>query len=449
MNPRSYDHDLDINICTSCSQSSVLSCYARCGPILIVRSKADGMAGVPKKPDWKGEDEKEGPTTSSGVARVSNKPDWKGEESNKPDWKGEDEKQDPTKPCGMTEVPNKPDWMGKMGPNLMNAKVGEVIWPGTHDSGANCQLFDFNKVVDDQLLRYLATYILKCSGRNMKQFASDWSRAQSLTIRQQLDHGVRYIDLRVSKYAQDQQYYTVHTFCGPPLEDALNDLLGFVSEHKGECLLVQVAPISGVDLIELHAMFERKLGGFLLKRESASSQVSPMSFTLSHLMEKGRIVVLYKYPAPSPTPALRGCMEDTLCFWDSVYIHAPFVASLDPTVKERFQLENFTKFFSKYQNQVAVSDQIFHFMYALTPSLGEIVRSAPIARRFIPAKDVIKMQGLQDCALIMNPRLGPFLEGIETLVRSSDIGMIVSVDYVQDSDLLELVLSFNKYKFGT
>lgn len=357
-----------------------------------------------------------------------------------------DEEEGPTTSCGTVEAKNRPDWMGDMGPKLRTAKVGEVVWPGTHDSGANCELFDFSKVVHDHWLRYIGTHLLRCSGRSFKQFASDWSQAQALSIQQQLEHGVRYIDLRVSKCMQDDDYYIVHTFCGPPLMDVLSEIHSFVSDHKGECLLVEVTPIYGVDHIELHTLFERKLGGFLLKRERESYQISPMSLTLSHLMEKGRIVVLYKFPT------MYGYTENTLCFWESRCIHAPFVMTLDPSVKEGYQLENFTNFSSKY-HQVASKKHrsLFHFMYSLTPTLGQILKSAPISRYFVSGEHTTNLRSLQECAQTMNPKLRKFVERIKRHVeaeQSSDIGMIVSVDFVEESDLVDQVLSLNDRKFG-
>lgn len=354
-----------------------------------------------------------------------------------------DEEEPPTTSCATAAVRNRPDWMREMGPKLMNAKVGEVVWPGTHDSGANCELFDFNKVVHDHWLRYIGTHLLNCLGHGFRRFASDWSRAQTLSIRQQLEHGVRYIDLRVSKCVQDNEYYIVHTFCGPLLRNVLSEIKGFLSEHEGECLLLEVTPVYGVDHIELHTLFEGKLGHLLLKRDRGSYQISPISLTLSHLVQKGRILLLYKFPV------LYGYMESTLCFWESRCIHAPFVMTLDPSVKEGYQLENFTNFTSKYHQSASKKHKcLFHFMYALTPTLSEILKSAPISKYFVSGDN---LGSLEECAQTMNPKLSKFVERIKRHAdaeQSSDVGMIVSVDFVEESELVEHILSFNGHKFG-
>ncbi len=347
--------------------------------------------------------------------------------------------------CGTEEVRTNPDWMREMGAKLMNAKIGEVIWPGTHDSGAHCEQFDFSKVVHNHWIRFMGTYLIRCLGQNVKQFASDWGKAQSFNIRQQLKHGVRYLDLRVSKCQQDNSYYIVHSFCGPLLKDVLKEIQDFLSEHRGEYLLVEVIPVCNVDHIELHGMIQRHLGEFLLKRERESYQISPLSLTLSHLAEKGRLVLFYK------VPAMFGYMDNIPCFWDSRSIHAPFVQSLNPSVKESFQLEKFTSFSESYHKPADRKHKhLFHFTYALTPTLGEILKSAEVFKYLVSPESRNKLRSLQECAQTINPRMGRFVERIKqhsASEQSQDMGLIISVDYVEESDLIKLVLSLNQSRF--
>ena len=324
-----------------------------------------------------------------------------------------------------------PDWMGELGPKLASAKVGEVVWPGTHDSGAFCKEFDFTKVVNNHWQQYIGTHVLNCLGHGPKNFASGWSKTQSLSIQEQLEHGIRYIDLRISKCLGDSCYYIVHSFCGPSLNDILEEIVGFFSKHENECLLLQVDPVTEVDHIELHSIFERNLGNFLLKRQPGPGQhFSPISLTISHLIEKGRIIILYNFPT------LYGYMDDVLCFWDSRCIYAPFITSLDPTTKEDFQLKKFTAFPSKDE-----CNFIFHFMYALTPTFSGILKSY---------LGYAGPNSLQDCAHIFNPKLPEFIKRIKCHIESEqcyDIGMIISNDFVDESDLMLQVLSMNKSKF--
>ncbi len=346
--------------------------------------------------------------------------------------------------CG-TEVNtmDKPDWMKEMGPRFANAKVGEIVWPGTHDSGAYCEEFDFTRVVHPHWSRYVGTHLLNCFCRSVKQFVCDWSRAQALSVGQQLKHGVRYIDLRISKCTKDGNHYIVHTFCGPELDEVLQDIADFLSEHDRECVLIEVDPVSEIDHVELHDIFERKLDNYLLRREHGSRLVSPITLTLSHLIEKGRVVVLYRLPA------LYGFMNRVLCFWDFRCLHAPFVMSINPQTKESYQLEEFTKFSSlSHGVHEKKHNYIFHFMYALTPSLGDIVKSSSIVKYF--SDDEGDPANLQGCAQILNPNLPKFMSRIKDHIESEqchDMGMIISVDFVEESQLLSQVIDLNTHKF--
>lgn len=346
--------------------------------------------------------------------------------------------------CGTFKSTDMPNWMAEMGPRFLNAKIGEVFWPGTHDSGAYCQDFDYNKVVHHEWARSAATHILNCMGPRVRKVASEWTRTQTMSVRQQLEHGVRYIDLRVARCVKDDCYYIVHSFCGPCLEDVLGEIAEFAGNHEKECILLEVDPVSEVDHVELHTMFERKLGRLLLRRESSSGCFSPISLTMSHLIEKGRIVVLYKIPT------LCGFIDSVLSFWESRFIHAPFVMSLDPTVKEEHQLEKFLHFSSNYHDDARKKHQnLFHFMYALTPTLTDILTGLIVPVFTQRASD--KPGNLEECAQRINPRLTQFIEKVKGHIKDAkcwDMGMILSVDFVDDSRLMQHIVSLNNSKFN-
>ena len=323
-------------------------------------------------------------------------------------------------------------WMSGI-PGLHGARVGQVIWPGTHDSGAFCEHFDYMKVVSGDRLRRYGTHLLNYSWQGARDFVSKWTQTQSLTVYEQLMHGVRYLDLRVSKCPSDGGYYIVHSFCGPSLEQVLDQIHHFATQYEKEVILVEVVPCSFVDHMELHTLFGQKLGDLLLKREPHSPPSSPVSLPLSHLMNNGRILLLYSC----------SCMADAspaYFFWDRRCLHAPFIESLDPDAKERFQLEHFERFCTDFESQRHT--RMFHFMYALTPRLSEIFGSL-FRQQHCPGT-------LQECAHRINPRLRQFTEKIVGKRREIDsMGVVISVDYVQESDLVQLVVETNQRQFGS
>lgn len=333
--------------------------------------------------------------------------------------------------CGSEEDETRhSDWMSEI-PGLYGARVGQVMWPGTHDSGAFCDHFDYTRVVSGDRLRRYGTHLLNYSWQGARDYVSKWTQTQSLTVYEQLMHGVRYLDLRVSKCLSDGGYFIVHSFCGPSLEQVLDQIHCFAIKHEKEVILVEVVPCSFVDHMELHTLIGQKLGDLLLKREPCSPLSSPVSLPLSHLMNNGRIILFY---SSSHT-------ADANFFWDRRCLYAPFIESLDPDAKEQFQLEHFEQFCAHFESQRHT--KMFHFMYALTPRLSEIVGS--LFRHHCPAT-------LQECALRINPRLRQFTERIVGKWKenvSMDMGVVISVDYVQESDLVPLVVELNQRKFGS
>lgn len=46
-------------------------------------------------------------------------------------------------------------------------------------------------------------------------------KAQNLSIKEQLEARIRYLDLQLLKNPETQTYWTVHALCGEPLEQIL------------------------------------------------------------------------------------------------------------------------------------------------------------------------------------------------------------------------------------
>ena len=262
----------------------------------------------------------------------------------------------------------------------------------------------------------------------VRRFISCWAQTQRLSVKEQLDHGVRFLDFRVSKCPTDGQYYIVHSFCGPALVDVLRQVSEFANRNAKEIILIEVVPCSFVDHCELHELFERHLAGLLLRRDKSSAIMSPITLELSHLLEVGRVVLLYK-----PSNFSSAAVGDCLSFWDGSCVHAPFLETLDPQEKESFQLEQFEHFDSTSHTRVLKHTQLFHFMYSLTPKLKEIVLS--LCGRGRPVS-------LEGCADMLNPRLQRFLDEITQNQKVQ--GMIVSVDYVDKSQLVQMILDINQ-----
>ena len=134
------------------------------------------------------------------------------------------------------------DWMGLLEGSKRRRPITRLVIPGTHDSGAYA---------------YAKTPMV---------------RAQSLSIRQQLDAGVRALDLRVGVAYFSTTYWLFH---GPvnldvSVESAITDVVDFLTDNPTETVIIMLKQETGKDDISaaINGMVNRVLGAMLLRRDN-------------------------------------------------------------------------------------------------------------------------------------------------------------------------------------
>lgn len=117
-------------------------------------------------------------------------------------------------------------------PNFKDKKISDIAMLGSHDA-----------------LSYKINYFSKMDKNSNDTFANILNvigkgalvrntQAQGHSIYQQLNQGVRYIDLRVTDC--DNTFYTSHNLISHSLKDSILDILKFLSENDGEVLLLHL-----------------------------------------------------------------------------------------------------------------------------------------------------------------------------------------------------------------
>jgi hypothetical protein len=91
-----------------------------------------------------------------------------------------------------------------------------------------------------------------------KRDAVLWSRAQKVTIVEQLQCGVRYLDLRIilrpdSNPSSPDSLWTCHGLYGSPLREALSEIQSFLAEHPREVILIDCAEFHEAGLCDKHS----------------------------------------------------------------------------------------------------------------------------------------------------------------------------------------------------
>lgn len=133
------------------------------------------------------------------------------------------------------------DWMGLLGSIKRRRPITRLVIPGTHDSGAYA---------------YAKTPMV---------------RAQSLSIRQQLDAGVRALDLRVGVAYFSNTYWLYH---GPvnldvSVQSAITDVVNFLTANRTETVIIMLKQETGQNDISaaINLIVNQTLGAMLLRRD--------------------------------------------------------------------------------------------------------------------------------------------------------------------------------------
>lgn len=122
---------------------------------------------------------------------------------------------------------------------FQNMKLIDLCILGTHDSGAYKVTKSVN-AIEPSGMPIICNPIIK-----------KWSITQKLDITSQLNLGVRYFDLRIRKYTNedkfqeykqqgDQPIYIVHSLLGLPLNHIFRQIHQFLNNHPTEVVLIDI-----------------------------------------------------------------------------------------------------------------------------------------------------------------------------------------------------------------
>ncbi|VDK48770.1 unnamed protein product [Anisakis simplex] len=108
---------------------------------------------------------------------------------------------------------------------------------GSHDSFANSSLLSNKPVANDEgrLLRWIGHLPA------VRRVVRRWGRTQSLTIKEQLECGIRYFDMRVtipSCRSLSSSIRVVHALYGAELYRLLNEMNAFLESHPKEVIII-------------------------------------------------------------------------------------------------------------------------------------------------------------------------------------------------------------------
>ncbi len=113
----------------------------------------------------------------------------------------------------------------------------ELVIPGTHDS-ATATLSTKSEFSPDCILHPYTQKLMNWFPRTTKQIVVDWAKAQTLSIVEQLEMGIRYFDLRLALHPISNKLHACHSLFDLPICDILKEINIFLTKNRNEIVLL-------------------------------------------------------------------------------------------------------------------------------------------------------------------------------------------------------------------
>ncbi|XP_062384159.1 PI-PLC X domain-containing protein 1 [Sardina pilchardus] len=166
----------------------------------------------------------------------------------------------------MPDETNCADWMSHLPDKLWKVPLWNLAIPGSHDT-MTYHLDDRSPVVQSAscLLRMLD----HCFPCFIRPYVKRWATTQTWDISDQLDAGIRFLDLRVAHKRQDDNdhFYFAHgIYSKQTLKDTVTNVAQWLREHPKEVVIIACSAFDDMNKEEhlelinfLKRRFEKKL----------------------------------------------------------------------------------------------------------------------------------------------------------------------------------------------
>ncbi|PSN32955.1 hypothetical protein C0J52_27537, partial [Blattella germanica] len=192
------------------------------------------------------------------------------------------------------------NWMTNLPEKLRNISITHLAIPGSHDS-ATYSIKRFSAVSPDAppFVRHLS----KVFGLLVKCIVYKWSITQHSSIEDQLQQGIRYLDLRLATKSENRNAFIVHGMYGANVEEIFEAVNKFLANHNGEIVILDFQHFySFTEAAHIHLI--EKINSYYQKR------LCPKSYDFSHVSlqwmnNKGyQIISIYRNKAASEISTL-------------------------------------------------------------------------------------------------------------------------------------------------
>lgn len=244
-------------------------------------------------------------------------------------------------------------WMADMQDQIGGLTLRQVVLPGTHDSGTYAigPNSEIAPDAEDKVQK-----IEKKLGVVARTIVTLWAVAQGQNIRQQLESGIRYLDLRVCR-RHGNEMYIVHSLYSDNVNAVIDAVKSFVDENPKEIVLLDISHFFEMTK-ESHEALAKKL------KDSFGKKLVPRSKTVDTKLEdlwkeNQRVIVLY-YGDDKAKDIVKAHPE----FWTQDSISSPW--------GNKQKLEDL-RLYLNHEVQNPAMDKFFVLQGILTPDTDMII----------------------------------------------------------------------------
>ena len=325
-------------------------------------------------------------------------------------------------------------WMGDLASEISSIPFSEVCLPGTHDSATYQFHDDLGASPDSDLTMAIQEKLVVNNGESgegklgflgklgavigstinntaLGLIFEKICKAQSLSVKEQLTSGIRYLDLRVVYHQDSDQYYSCHGVYCVNMKTIIQDVNAFLTANPKEIVIMDFNHLYKMD--GYHEAFVNDLLTILGDRAADSSQLKPSSTLEEFWNTNAQAVILYQH---GPSVESSGGK-----LWSQDHIHSPWPETHDIGLLETKLLDNVKS---------RSVDQFFVLQGILTPD-GDLIKEELLVSNLC--------MSLASIASRVSPKVVEWVEEWKCEKHN-----VVIVDHFHECALVSLVINMNR-----
>jgi hypothetical protein len=371
---------------------------------------------------------------------------------------------------GLTATPDRSNWMASI-PGITEKTLRDICVPRAHDCGTysftstpspdleppfltyvypsmnidwvvgqvTADVPSVVRAIAYQFLKAVMTPLQLVLNSRVRDVVSGWGRAHGNTILQQLQGGVRWLDLRVCSV--NGELRTHHGLTGPLISSVLDDVRTFVQSTSGEVIVIEVhTSLSGPSYSELIDLIVGKLDTYLYPYTTGAQLGAVQLGAMTDNGARSRVAV---YLDNHAEPA-RQAHPSGGKLWSSDGVKIDGSTNGDNETPDKVM----SRQRSYLAGYLPVASNILDMDWTYSPSMYDMIASAGevfLATLRVPPFPLLPLYKLEHMALALNFTLAEF---VKSLPRSSleKINRI-NVDFADRSPATDIAIALSKRDF--